>query len=167
MQFQSAPATGGDLYTWVLASAASAQSAMSWDPCDCSALLPLLCPIIADGLHLVMVNDKLAVDPAPGEPLLRRDPVCPLALYLVDARPHLFHYHSYHSFPPASTGFPADYRTSRSGSIRERRMDQFPNGASKSAFATGPQDVVELSTEHKHPESWQQWRPVGGRQGHY
>ena len=42
--------------------------------------------------YLVMVNDKLAVDPAPGEPLLRRDPVCPLALYLVDARRHFFHY---------------------------------------------------------------------------
>jgi hypothetical protein len=31
MQFQSAPAAGGDLYTWVLASAASALSAMFWD----------------------------------------------------------------------------------------------------------------------------------------
>jgi hypothetical protein len=42
--------------------------------------------------YMVVVLGKLAVDPAPGEPFFRRDPVCPLAPYLVDACHYLFHY---------------------------------------------------------------------------
>ena len=56
--------------------------------------------------YLVVVLDKLAMDPAPGESLLRRDPVCPLALYLVDARRHLFHYRA----RPGNTLFADGFR---------------------------------------------------------
>ncbi len=52
--------------------------------------MPLLLKIVSNGgdSHLVVVLDELPVDPAPGQPLLRGDPVFPFLQYLVDAERH-------------------------------------------------------------------------------